>query len=55
VPLRWEELGGRVRPDTYTVRNIGRRLTQLKGDPWEGYFELRQTITDDMKRELGLL
>jgi bifunctional non-homologous end joining protein LigD len=55
VPLRWEELGGRVRPDTYTVRNIGRRLSQLKGDPWEGYFDLRQTITDDMKRDLGLL
>ena len=36
VPLRWTELSGRVRPDTYTVENLGNRLRRLKGDPWEG-------------------
>jgi len=38
VPLRWAELSGRARPDTYTVKNLPNRLRQLKGDPWEGYF-----------------
>jgi bifunctional non-homologous end joining protein LigD len=31
VPLRWEELSGRVRPDTFTVKNIQGRLTRLRG------------------------
>ena len=54
VPLRWDELGGRVRPDTHDLGTIRRRLAQLDSDPWEGYFELRQTITPEMMGELGL-
>jgi bifunctional non-homologous end joining protein LigD len=54
VPLRWEELGGKARPDTYTVRNLHNRLAHLTGDPWEGYFDVKQTITAKMKRELGI-
>lgn len=42
APLRWRELSGSVRPDTYTVRNIQARLSRLKDDPWEGYAEVRQ-------------
>lgn len=54
VPLRWKELGGSVRPDTYDIGNVRRRLAHLDGDPWEGYFDLRQTITPAMLGELGL-
>jgi bifunctional non-homologous end joining protein LigD len=54
VPLRWDELGGRIRPDTHDLGTVRRRLAQLDGDPWEGYFELRQTITPEMMGELGL-
>jgi bifunctional non-homologous end joining protein LigD len=43
VPLRWAELSGRVRPDTYTVKTLGNRLSRLRGDPWEGYFETGRT------------
>lgn len=43
VPLRWKELSGRIRPDTYTVRNLAGRLARLKSDPWEGYFEVRRS------------
>jgi len=39
VPLRWSELGGRIRPDTYTVSTLANRLRRLRGDPWDGYFE----------------
>jgi bifunctional non-homologous end joining protein LigD len=39
VPLRWAELSGRIRPDTYTVKTLQKRLSRLEGDPWEGYFE----------------
>ena len=35
VPLRWEELSnGRLRPDRWTVGNVGDRLDE--GDPWKG-------------------
>jgi bifunctional non-homologous end joining protein LigD len=36
VPLRWEELSeGRLRPDRWTVRNVGKRV-DAEGDPWKG-------------------
>ncbi len=56
VPLRWEELARLDRADGYTVQNLARRLAQLKGDPWEAYFELQesQEITAKMKRSLGI-
>ncbi len=41
VPLRWTELSGKIRPDTYTVKNLAGRLTRLKDDPWDGYFDVR--------------
>lgn len=40
VPLRWSELSGRIRPDTYTLRTLPNRLRRLDGDPWDGYFEV---------------
>lgn len=45
VPLRWAELSGRARPDTYTVMNLSNRLRRLKGDPWDGYFETQRSQT----------
>jgi bifunctional non-homologous end joining protein LigD len=36
VPLDWDELSNsRLRPDRWTVRNIGERL-DAEGDPWKG-------------------
>jgi len=56
VPLRWEELSGEVRPASFTVLNLGERLRALTGDPWEGFHVAgrAQTVTDDMKRAVGL-
>jgi len=45
VPLRWKELSGRIRPDTYTLLTLPERLRRLKSDPWEGYFEIAQAQT----------
>ena len=41
VPLRWSELSGRIRPDSYTVATLANRLRRLKDDPWDGYFQAR--------------
>jgi bifunctional non-homologous end joining protein LigD len=40
VPLRWSELSGPIRPDTFTIQTLGSRLRRLKDDPWDGYFEV---------------
>ncbi|WP_437202889.1 DNA ligase D [Planctomicrobium sp. SH664] len=48
TPLRWDELVESLRPDAYTVLNLRQRLASLKSDPWEGFFELRQSLTRQM-------
>ncbi|CAG1066555.1 Multifunctional non-homologous end joining protein LigD [uncultured bacterium] len=50
VPLRWEELAI-VRPDSFTLANVRERLKA--GNPWEGYMDLRQPVTDEMMLRLG--
>lgn len=37
VPLAWDELSPRLRPDRFHVRSVPRRLARLRADPWEGY------------------
>ncbi len=54
APLRWEQLTPDLRPDAYTVGNAGRRLAGRNADPWQGYADSDQQITDDMKRAVGL-
>jgi len=54
APLRWDELSPSLRADQYSVRNIRRRLAGLKEDPWAGFSEVRQQITPEMQRALGL-
>jgi bifunctional non-homologous end joining protein LigD len=43
TPLDWNELSEAVKSDHYRLGNIGRRLANLRRDPWEGFFEMRQT------------
>ncbi len=45
TPLRWEELTAKLRPDRYTIRNLKNRLTSLTADPWDGFFNVRQSLT----------
>jgi bifunctional non-homologous end joining protein LigD len=52
MPLAWEELDASLRPDAWTVGNAASRLRGA--DPWGGFFDCRQTITADMKRDVGL-
>ena len=54
APLRWDELSAKLRGDLYTVGNLRRRMASLKADPWEGYGDVRQEITDDALRAVGL-
>jgi bifunctional non-homologous end joining protein LigD len=55
VPLRWAELRGSIRPDTFTIETLGNRLRRLKDDPWEGYFEVgaAQKLDSEIRETLG--
>lgn len=54
TPIRWDELTPSLKPDGYSIENLPQRLSSLKGDPWEGFWDVRQSITKGMKRELEL-
>ena len=45
VPVAWDDLSIRLRPDTYTVRTVKKYLKDYPSDPWEGYPELQQPLT----------
>ncbi|MCW5891002.1 MAG: non-homologous end-joining DNA ligase [bacterium] len=44
TPIAWDELGPRMRPDRFTVANLGRRLRALAADPWADYARTRQRL-----------
>jgi bifunctional non-homologous end joining protein LigD len=55
TPLHWDELGGRLKPDTFNVTNIARRLQQgVRPDPWKAFRRTAHTLTAAMKRKLGI-
>lgn len=53
VPLSWEELTTKIKPNGFTIENINERLNKLKSDPWEEFFKTKQSITGKIKKELG--
>ncbi|MBI5445224.1 MAG: DNA ligase D [Deltaproteobacteria bacterium] len=44
LPLSWEELSPRIRPDGFTISDVRSRLAHLDKDPWEGFFHVRQGL-----------
>ena len=44
VPITWDELSPALRSDHFHVGNLPGRLKSLHSDPWEGFFEVKQTI-----------
>jgi bifunctional non-homologous end joining protein LigD len=44
TPLSWEELTTKIKPNTFTVKNLMKRLNSLKQDPWEEFYKLKQDL-----------
>ncbi len=44
TPLRWDEIGNLDDGAAYNVKSVLRRLQALEADPWDGFFETRQSI-----------
>lgn len=49
TPLTWEELPTLGSAQTYTIKNILGRLQTIRNDPWEGFFDIKQSITKNMQ------
>jgi len=54
TPLHWDELGGRMKPQSFHVGNIARRLKGVHSDPWKTFRRSAQTLTAAMKGKLGI-
>lgn len=54
TPVAWDELAGLESAAAYRVDNIVRRLAALGRDPWEEFFDLRQSITAEMREAVGV-
>jgi len=52
VPISWEELTPKIRPDTFNINNLPERLKKLRKDPWEGIESTKQSITKSMLNRL---
>jgi bifunctional non-homologous end joining protein LigD len=49
TPLAWDELSETIGPRHFTIANLRQRLDYLKSDPWDGFFELRQSLKDSAR------
>ena len=54
VPVAWDELSPRARPDRFTIRTVPRRLATLRADPWAGYEEARTVLTAARLRSVAM-
>ena len=45
TPVSWDELDDIEGPAAFTLANVAGRLESLKADPWQHFFETRQSIT----------
>jgi bifunctional non-homologous end joining protein LigD len=54
VPVTWEELTARLKPDQFGLRNVRERLRRLKQDPWRDYWKCRQRLEVSALRAVGV-
>ncbi|WP_264774051.1 DNA ligase D [Coxiella burnetii] len=48
TPVSWDELSAVKSPTQFTIKNIFHRLEALNQDPWEEFFDIKQSITASM-------
>jgi len=46
TPVGWEELTQDLKPDGFTVQNLGKRLMSLREDPWKRIAEIDQVLPE---------
>ena len=46
TPLAWDEVTEQLDVQAFTLQTVPPRLEKLRGDPWQGFLELRQKLPD---------
>jgi bifunctional non-homologous end joining protein LigD len=54
MPIGWDELDETKGGDQWNIGNARERMDALRDDPWKGYGKLRQRMTVEMKKRLGM-
>jgi bifunctional non-homologous end joining protein LigD len=54
TPLAWDELKAGLEVDSFTLLTVPGRLAALRKNPWSGIEKLRQSISPQARRALGL-
>ena len=54
VPLSWDELTATLKPASLTVKTLGARLSRLRADPWKAYWSVRQQLTRQRLKAVGI-
>lgn len=54
APVTWQELSRLPSGARWTVETLPARLARLKSDPWEGYWDVRQSLTRKALKAVGL-
>lgn len=54
VPIYREEVAEIKGANVWNIHNLHERLGELGEDPWADYAKTRQTITNEMRRKIGL-
>lgn len=52
TPLRWDELGDLESGHDYDTTSVRRRLSSLESDPWQGFDDCRQSLSEERCRAL---
>jgi bifunctional non-homologous end joining protein LigD len=54
TPISWREVSAAIRADHFNVENVPSRLAAMKKDPWQEIGAVRQALTDDILRQIGM-
>jgi bifunctional non-homologous end joining protein LigD len=54
TPIHWREVSAKIRADRFNVGNVPARLAAMKSDPWQEMLSVRQSLTVDLLRRVGL-
>jgi bifunctional non-homologous end joining protein LigD len=53
VPLAWDELSDRAEDNRYDVVSLAKRLASQRRDPWQEFFNVRQSVTAAIRKQVG--
>ncbi len=52
TPITWDELSVSLTPARFNTHTMPERLGKMKDDPWLGFFEVRQSLSKAIQRQV---